>query len=685
MIKITIDGQEVEVAEDSTILQAAQRLGIEIPLFCYHERLSIAGNCRMCLVEVENSPKPVASCAMPVAPGMVVHTRNARVKKSRQGVLEFLLINHPLDCPVCDQGGECDLQDITMHYGRNESRFAFYKRTVLDKNLGPLIKTVMNRCIHCTRCVRFSTEIAGVPEMGAVHRGEHTEITSYLERTLTSELSGNMIDLCPVGALTSKPYAFRGRPWEMIHTDSIDVLDAVGSAIRVDTRGLEVMRILPRPNPLVNEEWISDKTRFACDGLKVQRLDRPYVRDANGLLQEATWAEAFSRIKKALKGLEGSQIAGLVGDLVDLESMSVFQDLMVYLKTPYVDCRQDGAKLTTTSRSGYLFNTTLEGLAKTDFVLLIGTNPRIEAPVLNARIRRNYVETSLEVALIGPPMDLTYPTIFQDAGASVLQEILNGKHLLSHKLQQAKNPILILGQAALRRPDGWSVLHNCQRIAETYGLIRPDWCGFNVLHLAASRVGALDLGLVPARQESDVTDILKACRSQAVKVLFLLGADEMSTQGLEKTFVIYQGHHGDRGAAIADVILPGATYTEKEGLYMNTEGRLQCTYPACQPPGQAQEDWRILKQLAEVLGLKLPYQTLTQLREHLTQKNPLFSLKESFTPTPWTPFSLENSSFETLSTQPFEPAFENFYMTDVISRHSPTMAACTKAISGEAP
>jgi NADH-quinone oxidoreductase subunit G len=676
MVKVIIDGQETEVPEETTILQAARLLGIEIPIFCYHERLSIAGNCRMCLVEVEGSSKPVASCAMPVSPQMVVHTSTEMARTSRQGALEFLLINHPLDCPICDQGGECDLQDITMAYGRDRSRFSFYKRTVVDKNLGPLIKTSMNRCIHCTRCVRFSTEVAGVPEMGAIHRGEHTEITSYLEKSLTSELSGNMIDLCPVGALTSKPYAYRGRPWELVHTETIDVMDAVGSAIRVDTRGPEVMRVLPLPNEAVNEEWISDKTRFSCDGLKVQRLDRPYVRNRKGILQEASWEEAFSHIENHLKKLSGNQIAGIVGDLMDVEAMSIFQDILNALGTPHIDCRQDGAKLSIDSRSHYIFNTTIEGLEKTDFVLIIGSNPREEAPVLNARLRKNYVTTGLEVGVIGPEVDLTYPATFYENSPLVLSEILSGKHPLSKKLKNAKNPALIIGQGALRRKDGAGILKTCALIAEKFGVIQTDWCGFNVLHLAASRVGGLDLGLVPGKGGKDVAGILKACKTGEIKALFLLGADELALEKMGETFLIYQGHHGERSAAMADVILPGAAYTEKQGLYVNTEGRVQRAYQAAPPPGQAKEDRWVLMGIAKALEIKLPYKTFEELAAYLVEKNPLFK-SEGLSPTPWVPFSSEIK--EQLLEEAFLPAFSNFYMTDVISRHSKVMAACTQS------
>jgi NADH-quinone oxidoreductase subunit G len=679
MPKFTIDDKEIDVPEGMTVLQAAETLGIEIPIFCYHPKLSIAGNCRMCLVEMDHSPKPIASCAMPVSEGMVIRTQTPLVKKARQGVLEFLLINHPLDCPICDQGGECDLQDISVAYGGDTSRYALNKRAVPDKEFGPLIETAMNRCIQCTRCIRFATEIAGVPELGALGRGEEMEIGTYVQKAITSELSGNLIDVCPVGALTSKPYNFRGRPWEFSHTPSIDVLDAVGSSIRIDTRGREVMRILPRQNDEINEDWISDKIRFSYDGLKYQRLDTPYVRRKDGQFTPVSWDEAFSVISKRLKGVAGEQIAAIIGDMMDAEAMVALKDLMTALGSPHIDCRQDQAALEINARCAYLFNTTIAGIEQADFCLLIGTNPRWEAPLVNARIRKNYLATGLSTALIGPSFDLGYPVNYLGNNPSILEDILKGSHALSASLREAKYPMLIMGQGALRREDSASLLHLARKIADQYGFVNPSehWNGFNVLHTAASRVGGLDLGLVPRFDGYNVKGMLEAASAKKIKVVYLLGADEIDTAPLKSTFVIYQGHHGDRGAAAADVILPGAAYTEKSGTYVNTEGRVQRSLKAVPPPGEAKEDWKIIRALSEKLGLKLPYDTLEEVRERLVEVNPLFDELDTIQRAPWLPFGQDG----VLSSVPFAPAIKNFYMTDSVSRHSITMAKCTREIT----
>ncbi len=631
MPKLLIDDKEVDVPEGMTVLQAAEKLGIEIPVFCYHPKLSIAGNCRMCLVEMEKSPKPIASCAMPACEGMVIRTQTPMVKKARKGVLEFLLINHPLDCPICDQGGECDLQDITMAYGGDGSRFALNKRAVPDKDFGPLIETAMNRCIHCTRCVRFATEIAGVAELGAMGRGEDMEIGTYVQKTITSELSGNMIDICPVGALTSKPYNFQGRSWELSHTPSIDVLDAVGSAIRIDTRGREVMRILSRQNDDVNETWISDKTRFAYDGLKYQRLDRPYARGKDGRLHPVSWEEAFDVIADRLQHVPGSHIAAITGNMVDAEAMVALKDLMGSMGSPHMDCRQDGVKVGKGPRCSYLFNTTIAGIERADFCLLIGTNPRWEAPLINARIRKNYLLTGLPVALIGPFHEQGYPLDSLGNDPLLLEKILNGKHPICSLLRAAKYPMMIVGQGALRREDGDVVLSMARQIAEKYGFIHKakaqthePWNGFNILQTAASRVGGLDLGFLPGPKGYDVLKILEATRRKKIEVVYLLDADEIDMESLKSAFVIYQGHHGDRGAAIADVILPGAAYTEKEGTYVNTEGRVQRGLKAASPPGHAKEDWKIIRALSERLGITLPYNTVEDVRVRLVEVNPLF-------------------------------------------------------------
>jgi NADH-quinone oxidoreductase subunit G len=521
MPKLTIDGIAVDVAAGSTILQAAEQAGIEIPRFCYHERLSIAGNCRMCLVEVEKTPpKPIASCSYPAAEGMVVHTDTKMVRNGRRGVMEFLLINHPLDCPICDQGGECDLQDQAMGYGTDHSRYEENKRAVPDKNLGPLVKTSMNRCIHCTRCIRFITEVAGVPDLGATARGEHMEVGTYVEKALGSELSGNIIDLCPVGALTSKPYAFVARPWELAKVDSIDVLDAVGTNIRIDARGTEVLRILPRINEDVNEEWLGDKSRFAIDGLKRRRLDRPWVRE-NGKLRGATWDEAFATIAAKLKPLPGDRIGAIAGDLVDAESVLALKDLLASLNSQNIDCRQDGAKLDATRRDFYCFNTSIAAIEEADAILIIGSNPRKEAPVLNARIRKVRVATGLPIGLIGSETDLTYAVTHLGTSPSLLTDLHTGSHDFAKVLADAKKPMIIVGQGALARPDGSAILAAAWRLAAHVGALTYDWHGFNVLHTAAGRVGALDLGFVPG-PNGKATD---AMLGGGVDLLWLLGAD----------------------------------------------------------------------------------------------------------------------------------------------------------------
>jgi NADH-quinone oxidoreductase subunit G len=675
MPKLKVDGVEVEVPAGTTILQAAEIAGSEIPRFCYHERLSIAGNCRMCLVEVEKSPKPVASCAMPVGEGMVVHTQSANAKKARAGVMEFLLIHHPLDCPICDQGGECDLQDQAMAFGFDRGRYREAKRAVTEKHMGPLVKTIMTRCIHCTRCIRFATEVAGVPELGAVNRGEHMEITTYLERAITSELSGNVIDLCPVGALTSGPYAFTARPWELRKTESVDVMDAVGSNIRIDARGNEVMRVLPRLNEDINEEWISDKTRFACDGLRRQRLDRPYVR-RDGKLEPATWQEAFAAIAARVERTSGDKIAAISGDQADAEAMIALKDLLTSLGSNHMDCRQDGAKLDARVRGAYLFNTTIAGIEQADACLMIGTDVRREAPIINARLRKRWLRGGFAVGAIGPRVDLTYKADWLGEGTRTLEDLATGRHPFAETLKNAKKPMLILGQGALRRADGARVLGLARRIAENGGLVREDWNGFNVLHTAAGRVGGLDLGFVPGPGGKDVAGILDAAGKGEIEIVYLLAADEIDTKKLGKAFVVYQGHHGDRGAHRADVVLPGAAYTEKSATYVNTEGRVQRGQLAVFPPGEAREDWKILRALSGVLGRALPYDTLDRVRARLTEANPVFAAADTVSRAPMGTFGEDGP----LDPGAFAYPIANFYMTDPISRCSETMAKCTAEI-----
>ena len=679
MPTLTVDGIEVTVEPGTTVLQACETAGKEIPRFCYHERLSVAGNCRMCLVEMEKSPKPIASCAMPAGDGMVIHTQSAVAKKAREGVLEFLLINHPLDCPICDQGGECDLQDQTMAYGLGISRYVEHKRAVEEKDLGPLIKTFMTRCIHCTRCVRFATEIAGVEELGATGRGEDMEIGTYVEKALTSELSGNMIDICPVGALTSKPYAFTARSWELVKTETIDVHDAVGSNIRIDSRGREIMRALPRLNEDINEEWISDKTRFATDGLNRQRLDRPYVRRA-GKLEPATWDEAFAAIAARLQGVAGDRIGAIAGNLACVESMLALKDLMAGLGSPHLDCRQDGAALDARARTGYLFNTTIAGIDEADACLLIGTNPRWEAALVNARLRGRYLAGGFPIAAVGPRIDPSYGYDHLGAGPETLAEIAAGTHPFHAVLAAAERPMLIVGQGALARPDGAAVLGAARRIAESAGLIAEGWNGFNVLHTAAARVGGLDLGLVPGEGGRDVGGILEGAGSGDVEAVFLLGADEVDMAALGQVFVIYQGHHGDAGAHRADVILPGAAYTEKDATYVNTEGRPQQAWRAIFPPGEAREDWAILRALSEVLagagtGARLAYDNLAELGARLAEVAPNLARSGDIEAAPWQPFGNDGAMDPT----PFASPVDDFYMTNAICRASETMAACSSA------
>ncbi len=671
-VKLTIDGQETEVEPGTTVLQACQGLGIEVAHFCFHERLAIAGNCRMCLVEQERAPKPIASCAMPVAPGMVIHTQSEKAKSARHAVMEMLLINHPLDCPICDQGGECDLQDQAMAYGFDRGRYHENKRAVSEKNFGPLVATSMTRCIHCTRCIRFLTDVAGVAELGATGRGEDMEIGTYIEQALGSELSGNIIDLCPVGALTSKPYAFNARPWELRKTESVDVLDAVGSNIRIDARGPQILRVLPRLNEAVNEEWIGDKTRFAVDGLVRRRLDRPYIR-RGGKLVEAEWREALDLVADRLKGTPGERVAAIAGDLCDAESMYALKELIGGLGATSLDCRQDGAKLDVNSRAGYLFNTTIAGIDEADACLLIGTNPRWEAPIINARLRKRYLHGGFKVAAIGPALDLTFPVEMLGEGGDTLAALGQGGHDWVERLKGAKAPMLIVGSGALARADGAQVLGAARALAESLGMIRDGWNGFNVLHRAAARVGGLDLGFLPGAGGRDVAGILDGCRKGGIEILYLLGADELDLADTGSAFVIYQGHHGDHGAAYADVVLPGAAYTEKDGTYVNTEGRAQLGRRAVFPPGEAREDWTIIRALSGALGSPLPFNSLFDLRRQMRAAHPSLGEIDTIAKAAWGAFGAVGP----IAATPFAYPIADFYKTDPISRASPTMAECS--------
>jgi len=676
MPKAKVDGVEVEFEPGMNVLQVAELAGKEIPRFCYHERLSIAGNCRMCLVEVKpGPPKPQASCALPAAENMEIFTDTPMVKKARHGVMEFLLINHPLDCPICDQGGECDLQDQAMGYGRDDSRYSENKRAVEEKFMGPLIKTVMTRCIQCTRCVRFITEVAGVPEIGLISRGEDVEITTYLDKAVTSELSANIIDLCPVGALTSKPYAFNARPWELKKTESVDVMDALGSAIRVDARASAVLRVLPRVNEDINEEWISDKTRYAVDGLARQRLDRPYIREA-GKLRPASWSEALDAVATKLKATAPDRVGVIAGDLQDAESMKATLDLFRGLGVQSTDCRQDGMALGDGARESWLFNSTIHGIEDADVVLFVGTNPRIEAPVLNARLRKRWVAGAVRIGVIGEQSDLTYSYDYLGAGAATLSGLAKAKGDFVKALKAAKSPAIILGAGALARADGAAVLKAAAGVAKTFGM---TW---NVLHSAASRVGGLDLGFVPG--EGGKTAAQLAAKGGA-DVLFLLGADEIDLSA-SKAFTVYLGTHGDRGAHRADVILPGAAYTEKNGIYVNTEGRVQLGVRAVFPKGEAKEDWSILRALSERLGAKLPYDSLDQLRARLFAEHPTFG-RIDYVAGPAAAASLDLGALGgkgAVSDAPFASAVKAFHLTNPIARASVTMAECAALASGAA-
>jgi NADH-quinone oxidoreductase subunit G len=674
MTKLIIDGTEIDAPPDYTLLQACELAGAEIPRFCFHERLSIAGNCRMCLVEVKGGPpKPQASCSVGVRdlrPGPngeppVVFTKSPMAKKAREGVMEFLLINHPLDCPICDQGGECDLQDQAMAFGVDSARYAENKRAVEDKYIGPLVNTSMNRCIHCTRCVRFTTEVAGVAELGAIGRGEDMEITTYLEQAMTSELQGNVVDLCPVGALTSKPYKFHARPWELLKTESIDVMDALGSAIRVDARGREVMRILPRVNEAINEEWISDKTRHVADGLKTQRLDRPYVRK-DGKLAPATWAEVFAAIAAKVKGVAPARIGAIAGDLASVEDMFALQALLAKLGSPNLDCRQDGTKLhPSQGRASYIFNSTIAGIDEADAIMIIGSNPRREAPVLNARIRKRWLKGNCLIGVIGEKADLTYEYNYLGAGPETLAGFA------AHPPTKKEKPMFIVGQGALARPDGAAVLATAVKAALALGVIKDSWNGFNILHTAAGRVGGLDLGFVPGEGGLDAASMAKG----GVDVLFNLGADEIDIA--PGPFVIYQDTHGDRGAHRADVILPGAAYTEKSGTYVNTEGRVQMADRAAFPPGEAREDWAILRALSDALGQRLPFDSLAQLRAALYAAHPHFGAIDAIAAGDATALSALGALGGEMSKGGFVSPIRDFYLTNPIARASVTMAECS--------
>lgn len=665
MPKLTINDQEVEVEPGTSIIQAAEQIGVEIPRFCYHDKLSVPANCRMCLVEVEGGPpKPVASCAMACGEGMVVKTESEMVKKARKGVMEMLLINHPLDCPICDQGGECDLQDQAVAYGFDRSRYAENKRAVKDKNLGPLIKTIMTRCINCTRCVRFGEEIAGTTELGQLNRGEDAEIGTFIEKAVSTELSGNMIDICPVGALTSKPYAFKARSWELRKTETVDVHDAVGSNIRVDSRGGEVLRVLPRLHEDVNEEWINDRTRFSYDGLKKNRLDRPYLKK-DGKLQPVTWDEALAVAAEKFKTFKNDNMAAFVGDLADAESIYALKSFMASMNAENIECRVDGAQFDASKAVGYSFNTTIAGIEEADAILLVGCNPRHEATMVNARIRKTWVDRRVPVALIGEEVDLTYPYEHLGTTPKDIEKLMKARGGFAKVLKEAKRPMIIVGMDALRREDGLAVQGLARDVAETFEMISDDWNGFNVLHTAASRMAALEMEFLPSHSFD----------TSEMGLVYLLGVDNPETLNTinPHSFVIYQGHHGDLGAHRADMILPGAAYTEKDGTYMNLEGRTQRGRKAVFPPGEAKEDWTIFRALSAHVGNELPFDSLAELRAKMIEEYARFGEIDEVTLQSWSDFG---GAAHQVSEQPFALYNDNFYITNVITKHSETMSRC---------
>ena len=669
MPKITINGKEIEFEKGMTVLQACELANVEIPRFCYHEKLSIAGNCRMCLVEMEKSPKPIASCAMPAAEGMNIKTNTSLVEKARKGVMEFLLANHPLDCPVCDQGGECDLQDQSLYYGVDKSRFVENKRDVKEKYMGPLIKTQMTRCIHCTRCVRFATEVAGVPEIGAIGRGENMQITTYLEKSMESELSANVIDLCPVGALTSKPYAFEARPWELKKTESVDVMDAVGSNIRVDTYNWEVKRILPRLNNDINEEWISDKTRYSCDGLLKQRLDVPYIKKENKL-QKSNWDEALDLLIKKIKEVQPNEIAGHIGDMINMENALGFKKLFNLIKSNNLEFREKKFYINSSEKINYIFNSSINGIEQSDLILLIGTNPRHEASMLNARIRKAFVQKKVPIFSIGDPGDLTYDYKIISDKTDEIKKIINNESELSNKILSAKNPIIIIGESVLELESGKYIFEEIKNFLIQNNKISQEWNPLNILIQNASTVGLLDLKIIPDQKENNFT-FFNNLENKKFKLLYLLGSDNLDFKK-DNEFVVYQGSHGDRGAELADIVLPSATYTEQEGLYENLEGRVQECKKASYPIGEALEDWKIFNRIIKKMGLN-DTTNFDQLRKEVLNSIPNFSELNELPKNVESKNSKIQSNFvsEKITIRELD-----YYYTNSISRSSKTMSEC---------
>jgi len=669
MLKLKVNEIDIEVEEGLTVLQACEKAGVEIPRFCYHEKLSIAGNCRMCLVELEKSPKPVASCAMPAAEGMNIKTNTEFVEKARKGVMEFLLANHPLDCPVCDQGGECDLQDQSMFYGVDKSRYKENKREVSEKNMGPLIKTQMTRCIHCTRCVRFATEVAGVTEIGAIGRGEDMEITTYLEQSMQSELSANVVDLCPVGALTSKPYVFEARPWELKKTESIDVMDAIGSNIRVDTYGWEVKRILPRINEDINEEWISDKTRYACDGLLNQRLDTPYIK-YNGKFEKASWNEVFNIIMSKFKNANTNKICGMTGDLVNMETLYIFKEFFNKTLGSYnIESRTDHTYLNPEKRENYLFNSTINGIEEADFILLIGSNPRYEATILNARIRKAYLQNKTKIISLNDVGDLTYPYESLDGDIENIKKITEDNHEVSNLIKEAKKPLIIFGQSSLKIKSAKYIFESVKSFLKKNNKISNEWNSLNTISENASTVGSFDLGLYKTLDGSN--EVLKDLENHMFEIVYLLGVDNLKFEK-KNEFVIYQGSHGDKGAEIADIILPGAAYTEQNGYFTNLEGKLQKAYKASYPPEEAKEDWLIINELAEAMNHRKLFNDKDELESSLLNQINLYIEKNK---------SIKSSNVENLEFKQeiLKVDSEDYYYSNAIARASKTMLECKSA------
>ncbi len=663
MLKLKVNDVDIEVEEGLTVLQACEKAGVEIPRFCYHEKLSIAGNCRMCLVEMEKSPKPIASCAMPAANGMVIKTNTPKIEKSRKGVMEFLLANHPLDCPVCDQGGECDLQDQSMFYGIDKSRFKENKRFVPDKNMGPLIKTQMTRCIHCTRCVRFATEVAGVPELGAIGRGEDMQITTYLEQSVQSELSGNVIDLCPVGALTSKPYVFEARPWELKKTETIDVMDSIGSNIRVDTYDWEVKRVLPIINEDINEEWISDKTRYACDGLLNQRLDTPYIK-YNKKFEKANWDEVYKLIKSKFENTSKEKVCGFLGDLNNMETGFIFKEFFERtLDNKNYDFRSTNIFYDTTFRENYLFNSSINGIEESDLIFLIGTNPRFEGTILNARIRKTHLQNKSKIISLNDVGDLTYPYQALDGKTQTIKDIIDGKNQISKEILQSKKPLLIFGESFLRLKSANHLLSILKEFLTNNQKFTENWNPINILSSDASTVGNLDLEIINNNQ-----NLLKELNENKFEIVYLLGQDNLKFNK-KNEFIIYQGSHGDKGAEIADIILPGAAYTEQSGHYTNLEGRLQKAYKASYPPGEAKEDWQIINDLAEIMNNRKLFNDKEELESSMF--NYLNLKKEKATPS-----LTKNKSNENFENENLNVSYKDYYFSNVIARASKTMHDC---------